>query len=52
MGFIPFAECEIMHNNALINIHMTHTAAAMGVRGISSPHRSASTGICSPANRR
>ncbi len=31
MGFIPFAECEIMHNNALINIHMTHTAAAMGV---------------------
>lgn len=21
MGFIPFAECEIMHNNALINIH-------------------------------
>ena len=31
MGFIHFAECEIMHNNALINIHMTHTAAAMGV---------------------
>ena len=31
MGFIPFAECEIMHNNALINIHMTHTAAQMGV---------------------
>ena len=31
MGFIPFAECKIMHNNALINIHMTHTAAAMGV---------------------
>jgi GDP-D-mannose 3',5'-epimerase len=31
MGFIPFAECEIMHNNALINIHMAHTAAAMGV---------------------
>lgn len=31
MGFIPFAECEIMHNNALINIHMTHTAATMGV---------------------
>lgn len=31
MGFIPFAECEIMHNNILINIHMTHTAAAMGI---------------------
>jgi nucleoside-diphosphate-sugar epimerase len=30
MGFIPFAECEIMHNNALINIHMTHTAATIG----------------------
>jgi len=31
MGFIPFAECEIMHNNALINIHVTHAAAKMGV---------------------
>jgi len=31
MGFIPFAECEIMHNNALINIHMTHAATTMGV---------------------
>ena len=31
MGFIPFAECEIMHNNALINIHMTHTAETMGI---------------------
>ena len=31
MGFIPFAECEIMYNNALINIHMTHEAAKMGV---------------------
>jgi GDP-D-mannose 3',5'-epimerase len=31
MGFIPFAECEIMHHNALINIHMIHTAATMGV---------------------
>jgi len=31
MGFIPFAECEIMHNNALINIHTIHTAAQMGV---------------------
>jgi nucleoside-diphosphate-sugar epimerase len=31
MGFIPFAECEIMRNNALINIHMTHTAAELGV---------------------
>ena len=31
MGFISVAECEIMRNNALINIHMTHTAATMGV---------------------
>ena len=31
MGFIHSAECEIMHNSALINIHMTQTAAAMGV---------------------
>jgi len=31
MGFIHSAECEIMHNSALINIHMTHTAATMGV---------------------
>ena len=31
MGFIHSAECEIMHNNALINIHMLHTAAEMGV---------------------
>ncbi|MEA3334428.1 MAG: NAD-dependent epimerase/dehydratase family protein [Chloroflexota bacterium] len=31
MGFISTAECEIMHNNALINVNMTHSAAAMGV---------------------
>ncbi|HLE50783.1 MAG TPA: NAD-dependent epimerase/dehydratase family protein [Anaerolineales bacterium] len=31
MGFIHSAECEIMHNSALINIHMTHTAAQSGV---------------------
>ena len=31
MGFIHSAECEIMHNSALINIHMTHAAAKMGV---------------------
>ena len=31
MGFIHSAECEIMHNSALINIHMTHHAAGMGV---------------------
>lgn len=31
MGFISFAECEIMRNNALINIHMAHTAAQMGI---------------------
>jgi len=31
MGYIPFAECEIMRNNALININMIHAAATMGV---------------------
>ena len=31
MGFIHSAECEIMHNSALINIHMIHNAAEMGV---------------------
>jgi nucleoside-diphosphate-sugar epimerase len=31
MGFIHSAECEIMHNNALININMTHTASTMKV---------------------
>jgi len=32
MGFIHSAECEIMRNSALINIHMTHAAAASGVQ--------------------
>lgn len=31
MGFIHSAECEIMHNSALINVHMTHAAAALHV---------------------
>jgi nucleoside-diphosphate-sugar epimerase len=31
MGFIHSAECDIMHNSALINIHMTHNASKMGV---------------------
>lgn len=31
MGFISKAECEVLRNNALINIHMAHTAAEMGV---------------------
>lgn len=31
MGFIHSAECEIMRNSALINIHMIHAAAAVGV---------------------
>jgi len=31
MGFIHTAECEIMHNSALINIHMIDTAARLGV---------------------
>ena len=31
MGFISTAECEIMRNSALINIHMTHNAWKTGV---------------------
>jgi GDP-D-mannose 3',5'-epimerase len=31
MGFIHSAECEIMHNSALINIHMVHNASRMSV---------------------
>ena len=31
MGFIHSAECEIMHNSALINLYMTHAAAGAGV---------------------
>lgn len=31
MGFIHSAECDIMHNSALINIHMTRQASQMGV---------------------
>jgi len=31
MGFIHSAECEIMHNNILINIHMIHNAAEMKI---------------------
>jgi GDP-D-mannose 3',5'-epimerase len=31
MGFIHSAECEIMRNSALINIHMTHFAWKLGV---------------------
>jgi GDP-D-mannose 3',5'-epimerase len=30
MGFIHAEECEIMHNSALINIHMSHSAAEAG----------------------
>jgi GDP-D-mannose 3',5'-epimerase len=31
MGFIHWAECEIMRNNALINLNMIDAAAAVGV---------------------
>ncbi len=31
MGFIHWAETEVLHNNALINIHMTHKAAELKV---------------------
>jgi nucleoside-diphosphate-sugar epimerase len=32
MGFIHSAECEIMRNSALVNIHMTHAAATQGIK--------------------
>jgi GDP-D-mannose 3', 5'-epimerase len=32
MGFIHSAECEIMHNSMLINVHMTQSAATLGVK--------------------
>ncbi|MCX7009870.1 MAG: NAD-dependent epimerase/dehydratase family protein [Kiritimatiellaeota bacterium] len=32
MGFIHSAECEIMRNSALINIHMVNSAAQLGVK--------------------
>jgi GDP-D-mannose 3',5'-epimerase len=41
MGFIHSAECEIMHNSALINIHMVHNAWKMGV-----PHYFFSSSVC------
>lgn len=41
MGFISVAECEVLHNNALVNIHMTHTAAEMGV-----PRHFFSSSVC------
>ncbi len=31
MGFISVADCEVLRNNALINLHMVHAAAEMGV---------------------
>jgi GDP-D-mannose 3',5'-epimerase len=31
MGFIHSAETEIMHNSILINVHMTHLAAELGI---------------------
>jgi nucleoside-diphosphate-sugar epimerase len=32
MGFIQSAECEIMRNSALINIHMIHSSANAGIK--------------------
>jgi nucleoside-diphosphate-sugar epimerase len=31
MGFIHYAECEVLHNNALININMTHASATRSI---------------------
>lgn len=32
MGFIHSAESELMHNSTLINVHMIHSAAALGIK--------------------
>ncbi len=32
MGFIDSAECEIMRNSCLINVHMIHASASRGVK--------------------
>jgi nucleoside-diphosphate-sugar epimerase len=32
MGFIQTAECEIMRNSALVNIHMIHSSANAGIK--------------------
>ena len=32
MGFIDSAECEIMRNSCLINIHMIHASASSGIK--------------------
>jgi GDP-D-mannose 3',5'-epimerase len=32
MGFIESAECKIMRNSALINIHMIHASASTGIK--------------------
>jgi GDP-D-mannose 3', 5'-epimerase len=32
MGFISTAECEIMHDNVLINTHMIHNAVDNGIK--------------------
>ena len=31
MGFIQFSECEVLHNNCLINLNMTHASAEMKI---------------------
>ncbi len=31
MGFIAVAECEVLHNNVLINIHMVNNAVKLGI---------------------
>ena len=42
MGFIHSAECEIMHNSVLINVHMTHRPRRWACRATSTPRRCAS----------
>lgn len=30
MGFISVVQCEVLRNNAIVNLQMVHTAAEMG----------------------
>jgi len=52
MGFISVAECEVLRNNALINIHMAHSAPRWACPAVSSPRLFASAGTRSPASWR
>ncbi len=51
IGFISSEECEIMKNNALINIHMIDSAVSEGVKRYFFLPPCVSIGICTPVKR-